>query len=70
MITYGQSIYWTDKDGSKLSVTVDGHATPEQAIKAAKELAELFGWAPPKWYEWHRRHDTRLDAQSKCDGEL
>lgn len=66
MTTYGQTVHWTDKHGSKLSVTVSGHNTPEQAKQAAKELAELFGWTPPKWYEFHRRHDTKLsDLQAQ-----
>lgn len=61
MPTYGQTIRWTDKDGSIRSVSVDGRGTPQQALRDAIKSAIGFGWTYPKWFQWWRKYDTRPD---------
>lgn len=67
MITYGQSIVWTERDGSVTTVSVSDCVTPDEARGKALKSARLFGWAPPRWWQWWRRSDTRLPAPPKTD---
>lgn len=60
MTAYGQYIRWTGCDGSVTEVSVNGRETPEQARAAVIEQATLFGWTSPRWWQWWRRHDTRI----------
>ena len=57
-ITYGQTIRWSDFDGSSHSVEVTGYNLG--AVKeAAERLAREAGWAPARWWQWWRWRDTR-----------
>lgn len=62
MITYGQNITYTDFYGYKTTSCVSGCGTPEEALQQAIELIKDDGWAQPKWWQWWRWHDTRVDA--------
>jgi hypothetical protein len=62
MPLYGQTIRWTDRKNRTITaITVDGRLTAEAALKDAVNEARYFGWTPPKWYEWWRKHDTKPD---------
>ena len=64
-IQYGQTIEWSHR-GSKLSVTVNGCATPQEALGAAIRNAKLFGWTPPRWWQWWRWSEPiRTDSETK-----
>lgn len=59
---YGQIIRWTDFDGSKTTVSVNGFETLEEARAAAVRSAKDSGWTPPRWWQWWRWEDTRIDG--------
>lgn len=59
MTKYGQSIYWTDRDGTVTRTTTKGHSTPEDALRDALKQARAFGWTPPKWWQYWRWNDWR-----------
>ena len=59
---YGFNISWTHRDGSITTVEVYDHDSLDDAKKAAKESAIYFGWTPPKWWQWWRWDDTRLNT--------
>lgn len=60
MITYGQDFFWTKPDGSTMAMSTAGHPTPEAATLSILEYVIALGWTRPKWWQWNRRHDTRL----------
>lgn len=59
MKMYSHSIHWT---GNKTwtRVTSNGKPTPKEAKTEAIGMAVRMGWTPPKWWQWWRRHDTRV----------
>lgn len=58
---YGQKIVWHEFPNCRLMVHVSGtnmdHVRAE-AIRAAKKM----GWTPPKWWQFWRWSDTRIEA--------
>lgn len=63
MITHGQSITWTQSDGSKTTITKNGYATPEEAMKDCLADALFAGWQPKHWWEYWRRNDTKIPKE-------
>ncbi len=61
MISYGFVISWSDFDGSRHSISVDQCGNPAKAFARALSHAIKMGWTPPKWYQWWRWGETRLD---------
>ena len=59
---YGFSITWTKRDKSITTVKVYDHATLESAKNAAIKSAAFFGWTQPKWWQWWRREDTKVNT--------
>jgi hypothetical protein len=63
MITYGQSIEWTSFDGSKTKITIDGCETADRARNEAVRFAKEQGWTPPRWWQFWRWNDTRINLE-------
>lgn len=61
-MTYSQDITYTDFWGRKTICGVSGVETSEIAKQQAIELAEMDGWTNPKWWQWWRWEDTKLDV--------
>lgn len=61
MITYGQTIKWTQLDGSTTTVTVDDCETAKRAQDEAIRFAIECGWTPPRWWQFWRWNDTRIN---------
>ena len=59
--TFEQSIRWSHLDGTHEFVTVSNCSTARQSRKEACAFARTLGWAPPRWWQWWRRHDTRIE---------
>ena len=59
-IKYGQRISWTTFRGDQVSVESRDMATEKAAREEAVKSARLLGWEPPRWWQWWRRHDTRI----------
>jgi hypothetical protein len=53
-VTYGRMICWTERDGTRHSVTVGDCETREQALAEALAAARRLGWKPRRWWEWRR----------------
>lgn len=64
-MTYGQTIVWSHWDGTQTRISVDDCATPEFAIERAMFAARIHGWTPPRWWQWWRWNDTRLEIVDK-----
>jgi hypothetical protein len=65
MPTYGQTITWHEASGNRSSFTVEGCATPQEALSEAIRCAKSMGWTPPKWWQWWRWSEhIRADFQS------
>lgn len=60
MTTFSAEIYWTQKDGTVTKVKVSGRESSEQAAKDVLWDALMFGWTPPRWWQWWRKNDTTL----------
>lgn len=61
-VSYGQSIHWTDFDGTVREVAVDHHSSPNEARRAVIALAAKQGWTAPKWWQFWRWNDTRVSG--------
>lgn len=59
-MTYGQTIKWTQWDGTKHAFTVSECESWEEARAIVVEWATERGWTPPKWWQFWRWGDTRL----------
>jgi hypothetical protein len=57
MITYGRSIEWRDHIGFQ-RISVQGHATGEEAFADALAGAIRSGWTPPEWWHFWRWNDV------------
>ena len=57
MITYGQVVSWSPSLGIRLSVSVIGFETREDARREAIKQAKELGWTPPRWWQWWRRSE-------------
>lgn len=58
MTTYGQTIRWTNFDGSVEEITVSKCASAEEAYDMAIINAQVNGWTPPRWWQFWRWSDT------------
>jgi hypothetical protein len=56
-----QSIKWTEFGGNRNEVMTDYHFTPREARKSALRSAIKSGWTPPRWWQWWRWGDTRVN---------
>ncbi|MDE2096884.1 MAG: hypothetical protein KGL39_06515 [Patescibacteria group bacterium] len=63
-MTYGQTIMWTDFRGDVTTITYSGFPTIEEARKCVIESAARQGWTPPKWWQYWRWNDTRLNSET------
>lgn len=57
-------IVWTKFNGEKISTSIASNCcnyAKQETIRDAKEL----GWTPPKWWQWWRRNDTRIDNHNE-----
>jgi len=59
MSSYGQTIWWTDRDGTLSRVSVNGFATAEEALAEALATAQEMGWTSPRWWQYWRWFDYR-----------
>lgn len=57
MITHGQTITWTDFNGTRSSFEATGCVSAQAALREAIAGAKAFGWTPPKWWQWWRWHE-------------
>lgn len=62
MPTYGQTIRWTELNGTKSTVSVENCPTRQEALQSALRSAKAFGWTEPKWWQWWRWEDTRVSV--------
>ncbi len=53
----GWTFTWTTFNGDSYSVGSDIFATAEEAWEHGLRLATLYGWTPPKWWQWWRWGD-------------
>lgn len=67
---YGFVITWTDYGGNETTAEVGGRETLEDAINDCRESAEHFGWTPPKWWQWWRWGDTRVELDKNIPRNL
>lgn len=69
MLKVRNAIRWTERNGNITTVSVSLHATPEEAEKARIGLvstAKKLGWpGSPKWWQWWRKMDTRIEEQAQ-----
>jgi hypothetical protein len=63
MISYGQTIRWTDFDGTISRITNSGYDSADEARHEAIERARELGWTPPKWWQFWRWDDTRIKLE-------
>ena len=61
--SWGQEIRWTHRGGNISITSSSGHPTEEAARAKALEKAQLFGWTPPKWWEYWRWNDTDFGSR-------
>jgi len=57
---YGQKIIWHDFWRNWQVVHVSG-TNPEHVRKLAIDSAKEMGWTPPKWWQFWRWDDTRIE---------
>lgn len=62
-MTYGFIITQTDRDGSISRWEVSGCKSAFAAKLAGYQSALLSGWEPPKWWQWWRIDDTKIDFE-------
>jgi hypothetical protein len=58
-----RTIVWRDLTGDQ-SVTVEGFGGPGEIFKAAARLAYATGYTQPKWWQWWRWGEDRVEPQS------
>ena len=59
--SFCQEIRWTVWGHGKRSIRVEGYRTEAHAEAAALMMATHLGWTPPRWWQWWRWMDTRMD---------
>lgn len=64
MVLYGHRIEWTEFNGNRSSLRVENCLTREEALDSATQSAIGMGWTPPKWWQWWRWNDTRVERPS------
>jgi len=60
MISYGQTICWTEFSGDVTTISISRRPSPDLALREAIEFAKRGGWTPQKWWQWWRWNDTRI----------
>lgn len=61
MISYGQSVTWTDFNGNITRIEISGRSSMREAKRDALEHAKGCGWTPPRWWQWWRWNDTKAN---------
>lgn len=56
-----QSIKWTEFGGARNEVRTDYYFAPREARKCALRSAIRSGWTRPRWWQWWRWDDTRVN---------
>jgi hypothetical protein len=59
--SWTQTIRWHDRDGGMHTVESGSCVNKDYASFSAWLEAKKAGWTPPRWWEWWRFGDTRLE---------
>jgi hypothetical protein len=67
-MTFGYKIVFTPSFRSKPVIyDFTGFKSAEAMEKDRARTLKLIEWTPPRWWQWRRRHDTRLAPQPRSD---
>jgi hypothetical protein len=59
MVSFGQEIIATGRDGSRMSYVVSGCDSQDTAELEVIRLARKDGWTYPRWWQYWRASDSR-----------